>query len=149
MIPIFAISRLGVALLFGATLLISAPASAQSPEDIRQFRMICNSPNLQKEVHARAKKRASLRISNWRSKSVARRSICHRRRSMTPPIPRPKQAIPVGSIRLVTVATDAPSSAAAVTARYAYGTLRQASRSAGSSWPNPIPPGRRRVLSVP
>jgi WD40 repeat protein len=57
MIPISITNCLGFALLFAAeTFMMPALALAQSPEDVRQFRMICNSSDLQKEVRARAKK---------------------------------------------------------------------------------------------
>lgn len=56
-----ATNSLGFSLLLGAAVFMtSAPALAQSPEDIRIFRMICNSPDLQKEARVRAKKAGRL-----------------------------------------------------------------------------------------
>lgn len=53
--PISITSRLGVALLLLAAAMVSAaPASAQSPEDVRLFRVICNDPAVQKAARARA-----------------------------------------------------------------------------------------------
>lgn len=55
MIPISATNRLGGVLLFGAAIfMMSVPARAQSPDDIRQLRMICSTPALQQQVRARA-----------------------------------------------------------------------------------------------
>lgn len=56
-----ATNSLGLSLLLGAAVfMMSVPTSAQSPEDVRQFRMICNSPDLQKEIRERAKKAGRL-----------------------------------------------------------------------------------------
>lgn len=56
-----ATNSLGLSLLLGAAIfMMPAPASSQSQEDIRIFRMICNSPDLQKEASERAKKAGNL-----------------------------------------------------------------------------------------
>jgi WD40 repeat protein len=60
MISISTANRLGLALLLAVALLMPAPALAQSPEDIRQFRMLCKDPDLQKQVRARAQETGRL-----------------------------------------------------------------------------------------
>jgi WD40 repeat protein len=50
----------GIALLFGTSIFIAASALAQSPEEIRQIRTICNDPALQQKVRAAAKEAGQL-----------------------------------------------------------------------------------------
>lgn len=60
MIAISMINSRGIAVLLGAALFMATSTLAQSPEDIRQIRMICNDLTLQQKVRTAAKEAGQL-----------------------------------------------------------------------------------------